>query len=131
MEGLKHLTEAAYQHSCLLSLDLRHNPCFESKKGSARFKEIMKESFFSNIGDEVKACLVQKVRMKIEWIYPYCLGLIKNNIDNYTDSLITFDVRRDLFVDLINAISEKTNQRWSNVLSAFLGPNHEPIKAVK
>ena len=34
-------------------------------------------------------------------------------------------------VDLINSISEKTNQRWINVLSAFLGPNSEPVARIK
>jgi len=65
----------------------------------------MKQSFFSNIRDEIEFCSKNNQRIRIDWIYPYCLGLEHNNMDDYTRSDISPEIRRELFVELLSEIS--------------------------
>jgi hypothetical protein len=130
IQGMKYFTEAAVTHPGLFSIDLRFNPCQKAKE-SKKLRKIMGDAFMSNIKDGIAQAKLHDSRIKTDWIIPDCLGLEKNKLDDHVDSMITFAVRRNYFVELISEISEKTGLKWNSVMHAFIGNNIEQINSLK
>ena len=129
-DGLKNLAEACTVHPSILSIDLRYNPCFAEKKAH-QFKAIMRKSFFSNLAREVKFCEENKTRIKIDWIFPACLGLEKNPLDEHHRNDISINAKRKYFAELLAKISDNTNLPFSKVFKAFLGTKAQEFYDIK
>lgn len=91
----------------------------------------MAESFFSNIKEGIAQAKLHDSRIKTDWIIPDCLGLEKNKLDDNVDTQITFNIKRNYFVELISEIADKTGLKWNAVMHAFIGNNIEKINSLK
>ena len=92
---------------------------------------IMKKSFFSNLCRAITNTEECKSRVKINWIYPACLGLPNNPLDEHNRNDLSYQDKRKYFCDLIIKIHEYTHLGPIQILSAFLGSKHSEYNEVK
>jgi len=69
--------------------------------------------------------------MKIDWIFPACLGLENNPLDEHHRNDILPDMKRKYFAEVLRKISENTSLPFTLVLKAFLGPKGNEYNDVK
>lgn len=77
-EGIETLSRAIGQHHDFLSFDLRDNKGYEP---TSETTDLIKYAFLTNIRKAVLRYPKTGMRVKLEWIFPHCLGLHNNNLD--------------------------------------------------
>jgi hypothetical protein len=97
-----------------------------------KYKEAMQKRFYDNIRHEVKQSqLFGNRRMKIDWIYPDCLGMQGNKLDVQNPNEVSPDKKKKFFVKLCIDLAEKLKIKWNDVLKAFFGNKQNQLLSLK
>jgi len=67
----------------------------------------------------------------MDYIFPACLGLENNPLDEHHRNDIDAEMKRKYFADMLGTISEQANLPFIQVLKAFLGPKGQEYNDVK
>jgi hypothetical protein len=70
-------------------------------------------------------------RIKIDWIYPDCLGLKGNKLDQLNSIEVPPNLRKKFFVQLCLEIGKRLNIKWNDVLQAFFGNKQNLLSPLK
>jgi len=70
-------------------------------------------------------------RIKIDWIYPDCLGLKGNKLDQLNCIEVPPNLRKKFFVQLCLEIGKRLNIKWNDVLQAFFGNKQNLLSPLK
>lgn len=77
----------------------------------------MQERFYDNLKHEIQQSkLYGNQRIKIDWIYPDCLGLKGNKLDQLNSVEVPPNLRKKFFVQLCLEIGKRLNIKWNEVL---------------
>lgn len=68
---------------------------------------MMQLNFLKNIRSDVINFDKLNRRIKLEWIYPYCIGIPDNRMDEVTKNKVSARHNRIMFIKLIKAISRQ------------------------
>jgi len=112
-----------------MSIDLRNNPGF---KPHADVHELAKYAYLKNIQKQVRRFKIDGARIKIEWIFPHCVGQARNKFD---EQVAADEPRKNrlLFVKFITALAEEIEMPYDEVLRAFIGdrtPDQDRLRNV-
>lgn len=81
--GIEKLCMGVSSHKDYIGLDFRHNPGYNKthKNLDPNIMEVLKLSMLRNIRENVIDYKTIGKRLKLEWIFPYILGINDNNLD--------------------------------------------------
>jgi hypothetical protein len=84
----------------------------------------MRLNFLKNIRQDVLSFdKNQKQRIKIEWIYPYCIGIPDNKIDEAQKQKVSAKENRLMFIKLVKRISNTIEIPFTTTINSFVGLN--------